>query len=83
MPIASVIAKIVVYPIEHTYTDYCHMTLEEFESQTRDELEKTLNQLQAATLLLAELSAQVSQAGSTVQALSLKVEAFVSQQKGQ
>jgi len=59
------------------------MTLEEFESQTREELEQALNQLQAATLLIAELSAQVSQAGNTVQALSLKVEAFVSQQKGQ
>ncbi|HEY9896597.1 MAG TPA: hypothetical protein V6D34_14515 [Candidatus Sericytochromatia bacterium] len=59
------------------------MTLEEFESQTREELEQALNQLQAATLLIAELSAQVSQAGNTVQALSLQVEAFVSQQKGQ
>ncbi|XHX76673.1 MAG: hypothetical protein RBJ76_19850 [Stenomitos frigidus ULC029] len=59
------------------------MTLEEFESQTREELEQTLNQLQAATLLISELSTQVSQAGNTVQALSLRVEAFVSQQKGQ
>lgn len=59
------------------------MTLEEFESQTREELEQALNQLQAATLLIAELSAQVSQAGNTVQALSRRVEAFVSQQKGQ
>ncbi|MBD2076474.1 hypothetical protein H6F86_21820 [Phormidium sp. FACHB-592] len=72
-----------MYPIKHTYTDYCHMTLEEFESQTREELEQALNQLQAATLLIAELSAQVSQAGNTVQALSRRVETFVSQQKGQ
>ncbi|HEY9656125.1 MAG TPA: hypothetical protein V6C50_11605 [Crinalium sp.] len=72
-----------MYPIEHTYTDYCHMSLEEFESQTREELEQALNQLQAATLLIAELSSQVSQAGNTVQALSRRVEAFVSQQKGQ
>lgn len=59
------------------------MTLEEFESQTRDELEQTLNQLQAATLLIAELSTQISQAGGTVQSLSRRVETFVSQQKGQ
>lgn len=59
------------------------MTLEEFESQTREELEQTLNQLQAATFLLAELSTQISQAGGTVQALSRRVETFVSQQRGQ
>jgi len=59
------------------------MTLEEFESQTRDELEQTLNQLQSATLLIAELTAQISQAGRTVQSLSQSVETFVIQQKGQ
>lgn len=59
------------------------MTLEEFESQTRDELEQTLNQLQAATLLIAELSTQISQAGGVVQSLSRRVETFVSQQRGQ
>ncbi|MBC7971022.1 MAG: hypothetical protein H7Z11_13035 [Verrucomicrobia bacterium] len=59
------------------------MTLEEFESQTRDELEQTLNQLQSATLLIAELTAQISQAGRTVQSLSQSVETFVIQQRGQ
>jgi len=59
------------------------MTLEEFESQTRDELEQTLNQLQSATLLIAELTDQISQTGRTVQLLSQSVEMFVIQQRGQ
>jgi len=59
------------------------MTLEEFESQTRDELEQTLNQLQSATLLLAKLTDQISQTGRTVQLLSQSVETFVIQQRGQ
>lgn len=59
------------------------MTLEEFESQTREELEQTLNHLQSATLLIAELTAQISQTGRTVQALSQSVETFVTQQRSQ
>lgn len=59
------------------------MTLEEFESQTREELEQTLNQLQSATLLIAELTTQISQTGRTVQSLSQSIEAFVTQQRSQ
>ncbi|MBW4470042.1 MAG: hypothetical protein KME45_06515 [Stenomitos rutilans HA7619-LM2] len=59
------------------------MTLEEFESQTREELEQTLNQLQSATLLIAELTAQISQTGRTVQSLSQNIETFVTQQRSQ
>ena len=59
------------------------MTLEEFESQTREELEQTLNQLQVATLLIAELTTQISQTGKTVQVLSQHVETFIVQQKSQ
>jgi hypothetical protein len=59
------------------------MTLEEFESQTREELEQTLNQLQAATLLIAELTNQISQTGSSVQVLSRSIETFVTQQRSQ
>ncbi|MBW4694287.1 MAG: hypothetical protein KME27_21290 [Lyngbya sp. HA4199-MV5] len=59
------------------------MTLEEFESQTREELEQTLNQLQSATLLIAELTAQISQTGRTVQSLSQNIETFVAQQRSQ
>ena len=59
------------------------MTLEEFESQTREELEQTLNQLQSATLLIAELTAQITQTGRTVQSLSQNIETFVTQQRNQ
>lgn len=59
------------------------MTLEEFESQTREELEQTLNQLQSATLLIAELTAQITQTGRTVQSLSQNIETFVTQQRSQ
>ncbi|PSB33102.1 hypothetical protein [Stenomitos frigidus] len=59
------------------------MTLEEFESQTREELEQTLNQLQAATLLIAELTTQISQTGRTVQVLSHHIETFVTEQRSQ
>lgn len=57
------------------------MTLEEFESQTRDELEQTLNQLQAATLLIAELETRIVETGRTVQLLSRSIETFVAQQR--
>jgi hypothetical protein len=59
------------------------MTLEEFESQTREELEQTLNQLHAATLLIAELTSQITQTGRTVQLLSQNIETFVIEQKSQ
>jgi hypothetical protein len=57
------------------------MTLEEFESQTREELEQTLNQLQAAMLLIAELTNQISQTGRSVQVLSQSIETFVTQER--
>jgi hypothetical protein len=59
------------------------MTLEEFELQTRDELEQTLNQLQSATLLIAKLAAQISETGRTVHLLSQSVETFVTQERSQ
>jgi hypothetical protein len=57
------------------------MNLEEFEAQTRDVIEQTLNQLHTATLLIAQLENQVSETGKTVQALSQFIETFVAQQK--
>jgi hypothetical protein len=57
------------------------MTLEEFEAQTRDVIEQTLNQLHTATLLIAQLENQVSETGKTVQALSQLIETYVAQQK--
>jgi ABC-type transporter Mla subunit MlaD len=57
------------------------MELEEFETQTRDAIEQTLNQLHTATLLVAQLETQISETGRAVQALSQMVETFVSEQK--
>lgn len=56
------------------------MNVEELRSQTRTVLEQTLNQLQAATLLVAELESQVSEAGKTVQHLSQIIDQFIHEQ---
>ena len=57
------------------------MEIEEFEAQTRNAIDKILNQLQTATLLIAELECQISEAGASVQTLSQLVETFVIEQK--
>ena len=57
------------------------MEIEEFESQTRDAIDKILNQLQTATLLIAELECQISEAGASVQTLSQLVETFITEHK--
>lgn len=59
------------------------MNLEEFEAQTRTTLEQALNQLQSATLMVNRLERQLSEAGRTIQALSLQIESFVAQQQQQ
>ena len=59
------------------------MNLESFEAQTREVIEQTLNQLQSATLLVAELENQISETGKSVQTLSQLIEAFVAQEKTQ
>ena len=79
----SVFAKINMYQLDIHLLNFCVMTLEEFESQTREELEQTLNQLQAATLLIAELTNQISQTGTSVQVLGQSIETFVTQQRSQ
>ena len=53
------------------------MNVEELRSQTRAILEQTLNQLQTATLLVAELETQISEAGRTVQNLTYIVEQYI------
>jgi predicted nuclease of restriction endonuclease-like RecB superfamily len=49
----------------------------EFQAQSREVLEHTLNQLQAATLLIAQLESQISEAGRSVQGLSQMIEQYV------
>jgi hypothetical protein len=59
------------------------MNLDEFESQTRDSLEKALNQLQTATLLLSALELQILESGNTIKTLSRVVETFVTDNRRQ
>jgi len=57
------------------------MNLEELESHTRDTVEQTLNQLHAASLLVAQIEIQIAGAGRSVQALSQTLESFLREQR--
>ena len=57
------------------------MNLNEFEAQTRDAIEATLNHLQTATLLISELENNILQTGTAVQGLGQLIEAFVAEQR--
>lgn len=57
------------------------MNLQEFEAQYRNKIEQSLNQLQTAVLLLAQLEARISNVGQDLQNLSLTVEEFVDEQR--
>lgn len=56
------------------------MNLQEFESQYRDAMDETLNELQTAALLLAQLQRKISLIGNSVQSLSQSVEEYISNQ---
>lgn len=60
-----------------------NMNIEEFELQSRERLEQTLNQLHTASLLVGQLETQIAEAGKSLQALSQLIETFVAQQKQQ
>lgn len=57
------------------------MNLEEFESNYRNKLEQSLNELQAAVLLAAHLENRIAAIGQNLQNLSQTVEEFIAQQK--
>jgi|GEM_PF-1036307 len=57
------------------------MNIKDFESEYRDAMDETLNQLQTATLLLSQVEHQIAQIGNCVQSLSHRVEEFIIQQK--
>jgi hypothetical protein len=59
------------------------MEIEEFEIQTREAIEQSLNQLHTATLLVAQLETQIAETGKTIQSLGQLIEVFVTQQKQQ
>ncbi|NWF58402.1 MAG: hypothetical protein HXY43_03580 [Fischerella sp.] len=57
------------------------MDIQDFESQYRDAMADTLNELQAAMLMLAQVQIKISNIGNTVQNLSQAFEEFMTQQK--
>jgi uncharacterized protein YoxC len=57
------------------------MNVQEFESQYRDAMSETLDELQSAMLMLAQVQRKISEIGSSVQSLSQSVEDFIQVQK--
>ncbi|MEH2152146.1 hypothetical protein [Nostoc sp.] len=57
------------------------MNLQDFEIQYREAMVETLNELQTAVLLLAEVQEKIQIIGSSVQNLSERVEEFIANQK--
>lgn len=57
------------------------MNIQEFENQYRNGIDETLNQLQTAVLLLAQLENRITIIGQDLQNLSQTVEEFVIQQQ--
>lgn len=58
-----------------------NLDLEEFEAQTRETIEQTLNHLHTASLLVGQLETQIAETGKSLQALSSLIENFIAQQK--
>ncbi|MEH2433618.1 MAG: hypothetical protein V7K25_05095 [Nostoc sp.] len=59
------------------------MNLQEFEGQYREDMAETLDDLQTAVLLLAQLQDRISKVGSSVQHISEQVEEFITDQKAE
>ncbi|MGV0104800.1 hypothetical protein [Nostoc sp. DSM 114167] len=59
------------------------MNLQDFEIQYREAMAETLNELQTAVLLLAQVQHKISTIGSSVQSLSECVEEFIAEQKAE
>ena len=59
------------------------MNIEEFETNYRNGIDETLNQLQTAVLLLSQLEARITIIGQDLQNLSQTVEEFVIQQRNE
>lgn len=59
------------------------MNLQDFESQYRNSMDETLNELQTAMLLLAQAQRKISKIGNNVQNLSQIVEEFIASQKSE
>lgn len=59
------------------------MNLQEFETQYKTTIEQSLNQLQTAVLLLAQLENRITTVGRDLQNLSQALEEFINEQKAE
>ena len=59
------------------------MNIQEFEIRYRNNIDETLNQLQTAVLLLAQLENRITLIGQDLQNLSQTVEEFIIEQQDQ
>ena len=59
------------------------MNIQEFETNYRNGIDETLNQLQTAVLLLSQLEARITIIGQDLQNLSQTVEEFIIEQQDQ
>ncbi|PHM05953.1 hypothetical protein [Nostoc sp. 'Peltigera malacea cyanobiont' DB3992] len=59
------------------------MNLQDFEIQYREAMAETLNEMQTAVLLLAQVQQKISTIGNSVQSLSECVEEFIADQKAE
>lgn len=57
------------------------MNLQDFEAQYREAMAETLNELQTAVLLLAQVQNKILTIGTSVQHISQQVEEFIEEQK--
>ena len=67
--------------MELAYIRVIAMNLQDFKTEYRQAIEESLNQLQTAVLLMAQLEAQIAHVGQDLQNLSLRVEQFVTKDK--
>ena len=68
---------------EVTHSKVIDMNLEEFETQYRNRLDETLNQLQTAVLLVTQLEVRLTNVGQDLQILSQTVEEFITRQRSE
>ncbi|MEH1933407.1 MAG: hypothetical protein V7L14_06715 [Nostoc sp.] len=59
------------------------MNLQDFEAEYREAMAETLNELQTAVLLLAQVQQKISKIGSSLQNLSERVEEFIANEKAE
>ena len=59
------------------------MNLQDFEAKYREAMAETLNELQTAVLLLAQVQNKILTIGTSVQHISQQVEEFIEEQKAE